>query len=118
VLCDTGGRPVVIDWENAGPAAPRQELASAIAEFADERSAPAMWRAYVAAGGDDQPIDETAFSLALAVQGHLLDFYARRWLANDAGSDDRARSEWRLRAMAARPLTRGSIGRLVRSLRG
>ena len=63
-------------------------------------------------------VKELFTSLALAVQGHLLDFYARRWLANDAGSDDRARSEWRLRAMTARPLTRGSIDRLVRSLRG
>jgi hypothetical protein len=48
------------------------------------------------------------FGAAVAVQGHLIEFYARRWLTA-ADSEDRPRSQWRMDQHLDAPLTRGRI---------
>jgi hypothetical protein len=48
------------------------------------------------------------FATAVAVQGHLIEFNARRWL-KAADPDDRPRSEWRMGQHISAPLTRAGI---------
>ena len=48
------------------------------------------------------------FATAVAVQGHLIEFYARRWLTA-ADPEDRPRSEWRMGQQLDAPLTRARI---------
>jgi len=91
---DRQGRLVVLDWENSGPAAPVHELAMIAAEYGLDEG-PQLVHAYHAAGGSAMIIDVEDFAMAVAVQGHLIAFYAGRWLAG-LDADDVERSRWRL----------------------
>jgi len=52
------------------------------------------------------------FAMAIAVQGHLIAFYARRWLAG-LDADDVERSRWRLEtALGPALLTRRKLEQL------
>jgi Ser/Thr protein kinase RdoA (MazF antagonist) len=89
VLWTADGAPVVIDWENAGPGDPRQELAATLIEFGDPDE---TLRGYLEAGGDGTPLEPRDFSLAVAVHSHLIELYSSRWLEAPDGSEDRARN--------------------------
>lgn len=102
----TAGALVVLDWENSGPAQPERELAALLWEVGDD--APVAAAAY-----DGPALRPADFSMAIAVQGHLVEIYARRALDPGAPPEDRARSTARLDAMLARPLTEAGIVRLL-----
>ncbi len=108
------GRPVLLDWDNAGPASPRQELASVLYEQAGD-DPDAAWRlhaAYVEAGGRcGVAVDD--FAMAFAVQAQLFVFYGRRFLDGPA-SENGERAARRLVDMAARPLSLGRAEALSR----
>ena len=81
VLADVRGDAVVVDWENSGPAAVEQELASVLAEFVPYPAAvPAFLHAYEAAGGPARLCDGSSFAMCLAFQSELVAWYAERAL--------------------------------------
>ncbi|WP_203717388.1 phosphotransferase [Asanoa siamensis] len=104
------GALVVLDWENSGPAQPEWELAALLWDLGDGAKAAAA-----AYGGP--PPERDDFAMALAVQGHLLDFYGRRALDPAATEEDRTRATARMEAMLARPLTADAIVRLLDEVR-
>ncbi|MEU4515380.1 aminoglycoside phosphotransferase family protein [Nonomuraea wenchangensis] len=106
------GGIVVLDWENCGPARPAWELAKVLADLPDGAAIPA-YRAYWDAGGPGRVTEPADFSMAIAEQGHLLEFYARRAMNPEESEENRTRAGARLRAMLARPLTRDRVERLV-----
>ncbi|MED7923288.1 aminoglycoside phosphotransferase family protein [Nonomuraea sp. LP-02] len=106
------GGIVVLDWENCGPASPAWELAKVLADLPEGAATPA-YRAYRDAGGPGRVTEPADFSMAIAEQGHLLEFYARRAMNPEESEENRTRAGARLRAMLARPLTRDRVERLV-----
>jgi Ser/Thr protein kinase RdoA (MazF antagonist) len=116
---DGRGRLVVLDWENSGPCSPRGELAMVAAEYGPA-AAVRLVRAYRAGGGPATVAEPADFAVAAAVQGHLVETYARRWLrsGDPAGAEDRDRSEWRLEQFAAQPLTRARVEEVLAAVRG
>ncbi|MFF0768763.1 aminoglycoside phosphotransferase family protein [Nonomuraea wenchangensis] len=106
------GGIVVLDWENCGPASPAWELAKVLADLPEGAATPA-YRAYRDAGGPGRVTEPADFSMAVAEQGHLLEFYARRAMNPEESEENRTRAAARLRAMLARPLTRDRVERLV-----
>jgi Ser/Thr protein kinase RdoA (MazF antagonist) len=110
------GGVVVLDWENAGPARPVWELAKILAELSPE-DAVAAHRAYRDAGGAETVAEPADFSMAIAEQGHLVEFYARRALSREESRENRDRARARLSAMLARPLTPERIDALLAALR-
>ena len=87
-LRDSPSGLVALDWENAGPAGPEQELGLVVLEYAcgDPERARALVTGYAEAGGTARIRGLADFSMLIAVQGHLVREGSRRWLA--AGSDD------------------------------
>ncbi|HEY6748859.1 MAG TPA: phosphotransferase [Mycobacteriales bacterium] len=104
---DDRGRLVVLDWENSGPASPVSELAMVAAEYGPDR-AIRLCGSYREAGGPAVIRTATDFATAVAVQGHLMEFYARRWLSA-VDPDDRSRSDWRMGQHCEAPLTHARI---------
>jgi aminoglycoside phosphotransferase (APT) family kinase protein len=104
------GDLVVLDWENSGPAQPERELAALLWDLGDGA------RAAAAAYGDAK-LEPEDFSMAIAVQGHLLEFYARRALDTAESAENRERAEGRLAAILARPLTPDALTELLDALR-
>ena len=104
---DDQGRLVILDWENSGPASPVSELAMVAAEYGPDR-ALRLCNSYRDAGGPAVLSMPADFGTAVAVQGHLIEFYARRWLTA-ADPEDRPRSEWRMGQHLDAPLTRARI---------
>jgi Ser/Thr protein kinase RdoA (MazF antagonist) len=93
VLRLVDGAAVVVDWENSGPATVDQELASVIAEFVpDAGDLPPFLDAYLSAGGPAVRLTEASFTMTLAVQAHLLAWYAQRALDPEVSEEDRARA--------------------------
>ena len=80
------------------------------------RDAVAAYRAYRAAGGPETISEPADFSMAVAEQGHLLEFYARRALAPDESEENRSRARDRLSVMLGRPLTSAWIDALLAAL--
>ncbi|MFL6129630.1 MAG: phosphotransferase enzyme family protein [Mycobacteriales bacterium] len=115
---DDRGRLVVLDWENSGPAAPSGELAMVAAEYGPA-AAVRLVRAYRAGGGPATLREPADFAVAAAVQGHLVETYARRWLrsGDPAGEEDRQRCEWQIAGIAAQPVTRARIDEVLAALR-
>ncbi|HEV8489309.1 MAG TPA: aminoglycoside phosphotransferase family protein [Candidatus Limnocylindrales bacterium] len=110
VLLDAAGRLAIVDWENSGPASADQELASALYEVvAEPTGTRAFLDAYEAAGGPGRIRGAESFAMALAVQGHLVQLYARQAFATGSGAGSRERGAWRVRQIAARPLTLAAI---------
>jgi thiamine kinase-like enzyme len=82
-------RPVVIDWDNCGPASAAGELAMVLAEFGTSVSRAAdLHAAYREAGGPARLTGIGDFTMPLAVLHHLVELAARQWLA---ASGDQAR---------------------------
>ncbi len=119
VLLDAAGIAVVVDWENSGPAAAEQELASALAEFVpDPAGTSAFLRAYRDAGGTATLRDRSSFAMTLAVQANLVAWYAARALDPAATAEDRARSEHWIRDIAANAFTLDRIDGWLRAADG
>ncbi|MBO0869804.1 MAG: aminoglycoside phosphotransferase family protein [Micromonosporaceae bacterium] len=115
----TGGGLVVLDWENCGPAEPAQELAAVLCELAGELStqdAADGYAAYRAAGGPARLTSFDDFSMAIAVQGHLLRFYGERSLHVSLSEQDRQRADTRMNRMLRRPLTQAYLSELLAAL--
>ena len=78
VLADPAGAPVVVDFDDVGPAAPERELARALFDwFCDESNADldavhAMYAAYVGAGGPGRITGPADFSMLLASRLNFL----------------------------------------------
>ncbi|SEG90927.1 Phosphotransferase enzyme family protein [Nonomuraea solani] len=106
---DDGG-VVVLDWENCGPARPSWELAKILADLPD---AAAAYDAYRAAGGPGRLAEPADFSMAIAEQGHLLEFYIRRALSPQETDENRSRARGRIGTMLGRPLTTARIDALL-----
>jgi Ser/Thr protein kinase RdoA (MazF antagonist) len=111
-----GGGVVVLDWENCGPAQPERELAAIVADIALDVTLPAARDVYVsyrAAGGPAEVRTVADFATAVAIQGHLLQFYSRRALDPDDAPENRARARGRLDHMTRQPLTLDRVDRLL-----
>ena len=106
VLHTARGPLVVLDWENSGPAQPEMELAALLWDLGEGAAdAAAAYGGVTLEAGD--------FSMAIAVQGHLLELYGRRALDPAESAENRERATARLRAMLARPLTPRGVHRLL-----
>jgi Ser/Thr protein kinase RdoA (MazF antagonist) len=119
VLATPTGDLCIIDWENSGLADPTQELAMVLFEFAVDdvaRAAPLV-DAYAAAGGPGRVTRPEHFSMIIAVQGHLTELAARRWL-DPAHAVERARNDARVRECLDEPLSRRSVLALVDAVAG
>lgn len=93
VLSRTGGGDedlVVLDWENAGPLHPDQELASALVDFAtgagrvDEAAAAAFLEGYRAAGGTARINGGASFAMAVCTALNYVVVLAEQSLSDDA----------------------------------
>jgi Ser/Thr protein kinase RdoA (MazF antagonist) len=106
VLVDLDGRPVVVDWENSGPAPASQELASAVAEFVHEAAETASFlAAYEAAGGTGRLVDRTSFAMTAIVQANLVETYSRQALDPSESDEDQARAAHWIDEIAAQAFT-------------
>jgi thiamine kinase-like enzyme len=110
VLADIRGGPVVVDWENSGPAAAEQELASVLAEFVpDARATPMFLRAYEDAGGPARLRDGASFAMCLAFQSELSAWYAERAVDPTVPEQDRDRAVHWIGDIAANVFTLARI---------
>ncbi len=92
------------------------ELAAVVSDLAADvapQAAAAAHAAYRAAGGPARLGSPADFATAVAVQGHLLQFYSRRALDRDESAENRARSGKRLDHMLRQPLTMSRIDHLL-----
>jgi Ser/Thr protein kinase RdoA (MazF antagonist) len=106
VLADIDGHAVVVDWENSGPAAAEQELASVLAEFVpDPAGVPAFLNAYWAAGGPATLRDASAFAMCLAFQAQLTAWYAERAVDPEVSPEEQARAVHWIGDIAANAFT-------------
>lgn len=124
VAITTAGRPVVLDWENASAADPRQEAAMAAVDFmamgpAGLGVAPAVEfiQGYRGAGGVFQPTGPEVFALALGVQAHLLELHVGRIGTPETPDETRLRSAAALVEMSTAPLTSELVARLLAAWR-
>lgn len=116
VLRAASGGVIVFDWENSGTAQPERELAAIVSDLAADVSphaAQAAYAAYRAAGGPARLSRPADFATAIAVQGHLLQFYGRRALDQAESAENRARSRKRLDQILSQPLTTSRIDHLL-----
>ncbi|MGW6128639.1 phosphotransferase enzyme family protein [Cellulomonas sp. NPDC055163] len=92
VLPAAGEGLCVIDWENAGPADPRHELACVLFEFArdDPGRARALQDAYADAGGPARLTGTGDLTMLVAQLGHITQAAATDWLTPNARSPERA----------------------------
>jgi Ser/Thr protein kinase RdoA (MazF antagonist) len=110
------GGVVVLDWENSGPAQPERELATVICDLAADLAPAAArdgYQAYLAAGGPGRLRSAADFTMAVAVQGHLLQIYSHRALNPAESAENRARSRARLAHMLRQPITLDGIADLL-----
>jgi hypothetical protein len=86
----------IIDWENSGPADPRQELACVLFEFAraDSGRTRALINAYREAGGPARVYRRGHFSVLIAQLGHITEAAGSDWLNPNSPSPKRADSAW------------------------
>lgn len=89
--------PVVIDWDNCGPASAPGELAMVLMEYGTTPDRVRdLYASYRSAGGPARLTGPGDFSLLVAVLHHLVELGARQWLAA-AGDLARQRAEGRVR---------------------
>jgi Ser/Thr protein kinase RdoA (MazF antagonist) len=109
------GRLIVIDWENAGPAATLQDLGSTLWDFGrgDIGRTRAFVDHYRRHDGRVETLDESVFDTARVVYANLVDFHARRARDPTFTPEAHARAERALHGLLARPLTRRLVSDLV-----
>jgi Ser/Thr protein kinase RdoA (MazF antagonist) len=108
VLPTADGGVCVIDWEDSGPADPRQELGCVLFEFArsDPGRVRALTGAYLDAGGLAAVTRRGHFSMLIAQLGHITETAATDWLKPNARSPDRADSAAWIGEVLEEPHTR------------
>lgn len=107
------GLPVVIDWDNCGPASAVGELAMMLAEFGTSAArARELVTAYQAAGGPARFTGLGDFTMPIAVLHHLVELGATQWLS---APDDESRrlAEGRVREFIDDPFTLDQAGRFL-----
>lgn len=97
------GLPVVIDWDNCGPASAVGELALVLSEFGTSASrARDLVTAYREAGGPARPTRLGDFTMPIAVFHHLVELATGQWLAA-SGDNARQVAEGRVREFTDDP---------------
>jgi len=91
-----GGALVALDWENAGPADPSQELGMVLFEYSlnDPDRMRALHAAYVGAGGPGRLRDAGDFTMLLAQQGEITRVGCRRWIAATTDAERADNEAW------------------------
>ncbi|WP_341361045.1 phosphotransferase [Georgenia sp. M64] len=110
----------VIDWEEAGPADPSNELAAVLFEFArtDPGRVRALLAAYEDAGGPGRVERPGHFTMLIAQLGHITEVAAEDWLAPNVRSPDRADSAAWVGEVLDEPHTRRVLRSLLRAAAG
>jgi Ser/Thr protein kinase RdoA (MazF antagonist) len=113
---EADGHPVVIDWDNCGPAPSAGELAMVLVEFG---STPArardLYTAYVDAGGPARITGRGDFTMPIAVLHHIVETGARQWLAA-SGDVARHRAAGRVTEFTDVPFLLADVERLLAAL--
>ena len=106
---------MIFDWENSGPAAPRHDLGSTIADLLEVDIDPSpLVAGYRRAGGDERAFAPGDFGQALAHQAHMIELSCQRALDHpEMGDEIGDRARWRLDRALIKPLTRLAVDRLV-----
>jgi len=113
----SGGRPFVIDFDNAGPGDPSREIALVIFEFGRGEAVRqrTLYDAYLAAGGPGRVRDRADFGLAVAQLHHIGHRHLTVWVAaGDPGA--RARSQTGIDEFLGEPLLLSDIDALLEAL--
>lgn len=94
--CSPAGDLVVLDWENAGPAGPAQELGMVVFEFGcgEPRRIRELYDAYVAAGGPGRLREPADFTMLVAQTGHIAEVGCERWLAGTTAAERADNAAW------------------------
>ncbi|MGD9960897.1 phosphotransferase enzyme family protein [Nocardioides sp.] len=113
------GELMVLDWENAGAADPRQELGMVVYEYGcgEPERMRELYDAYVAAGGPgrlDAPGDLT---MLVATLGHIAEEGCRRWLAADTDAARADNAAW-VAEFLDDPVTVATVEHLLGAVRG
>jgi Ser/Thr protein kinase RdoA (MazF antagonist) len=122
VLADRGGALVPLDWDDAGPADPGQELAGLLMFWhadddggaVDEAAVGRTLRAYYAAGGHGELRDEMSFGMYLAGRLNFLHGQASLALDPSASGEDRAYASAEVSDTLARLPTLTLLSHLLR----
>jgi Ser/Thr protein kinase RdoA (MazF antagonist) len=98
VVGDTTGGPVVLDWDNLGPADPARELAQALFDWwcdphVDADAMLAMYDAYVASGGPGRVTEAADFTMLVAVRLNFLLVQLNAWSDESLQPEHRAWAE-------------------------
>ncbi len=113
-----GSGVAVLDWENAGPGLPVQELALVLYDFGlgDPARARALHAAYVAAGGPARLTGPDDFAVVAAQLGHIVEMGCEGWLAADTAAGRSHHETW-VREYLDDPLTESRIDAVVAAVR-
>ena len=100
VLVSVEGRPWIVDWDDAGPWNPAEEVAAAVVSWSsgahgepDERVAQALVEGYRQAGGDLQEPSPTVLAGSLSAVANWLELNVRRSLGAATNRSLRSRVE-------------------------
>ena len=112
------GELVVLDWENAGPGSPTQELGVALFEFGCGEPArmQALYAAYVAAGGPGRLAGPEDLTMLVAQTGHIAQEGCRRWLAAGTESARADNADW-VAEFLDEPVTAHVVEAILRAAR-
>lgn len=113
-LRSSDGRPLVIDFDNAGPGDPSREIAMVIFEFGrgDAVRQRSLYEAYLAAGGPGRVADRSDLGLAVAELHHIAHRHITRWLSA-RNPEARARSLAGIEEFLAEPLLLSHVDALL-----
>lgn len=117
VLGTSDNRVCIIDFENAGPADPSQELAMVLFEFMDGEAerARTLYSAYITAGGPGRVTTPGHFTMLLATQAHIAHLAASKWVG-ERDEHERCRLEAWFREMLDDPVTLPKIEDILSAL--
>jgi Ser/Thr protein kinase RdoA (MazF antagonist) len=118
LLATVDGAVCVIDWDEAGPADPSQELGCVLFEFArsDTGRARELITAYRQAGGPATVSRRGHFSMLIAQLGHITETAATDWLQPNRRSPSRADSAAWIGEVLDEPHTRQVLDKLLQSV--
>jgi len=90
------GGLVVLDWENAGPADPAQELPMLMLEFGvgDPGRMRELYAAYLTSGGTSRITGAADCTMLIATLGHIVEEGVRRWLRATTAEDREHNAAW------------------------
>ena len=106
VVPTTTGDVVVLDWENAGPGTPSQELACVLFDFGlgDPRRMCDLYAAYADAGGPGRITRPGDCTVLVAQLGHIAVLGCERWLGSTT-EVERVHTEAWVREYVDEPVT-------------